>query len=70
MNLDVQKLKADLIRKRCIQMDISLRDAATEIGISAATLSRLECGKCPDINTLILICQWIGMPIEYYVKKQ
>jgi transcriptional regulator with XRE-family HTH domain len=36
-----------------------LRETAKEIGISPATLSRVENGKPPDIETFRKICQWM-----------
>lgn len=38
-----------------------LREAAREIGISSATLSRIESGKQPDIQTFSKICTWLGV---------
>ena len=39
-----------------------LREAAREIGeISASTLSRIEQGKTPDIDTYLKICDWLGI---------
>jgi transcriptional regulator with XRE-family HTH domain len=37
-----------------------LRIAAQEIGISPATLSRVENGKVPDLETFGKICRWLG----------
>lgn len=37
----------------------SLRDAAAESGVSAATLSRIERGKDPDMTTLLGLCHWL-----------
>lgn len=37
-----------------------IREAAKEIGISPATLSRVENGKIPDLETFGLICAWTG----------
>jgi transcriptional regulator with XRE-family HTH domain len=37
---------------------VDLRAVAKEIGISSATLSRVERGYSPDAYTLILIWQW------------
>lgn len=39
---------------------LSLRDAAKELGFSAATLSRVERGEKPEIDTFVKICQWAG----------
>jgi len=38
-----------------------VRAAAAEIGISAATLSRIESGKQPDLDTFARICKWLGI---------
>lgn len=36
-----------------------IREIAKEIGISPATLSRVENGKEPDLDTFRKICQWL-----------
>ena len=36
-----------------------IRETAAEIGISYATLSRVENGKVPDLETFSKICQWL-----------
>ena len=36
-----------------------IRDVATEIGISSATLSRVENGKLPDLDTFSKMCRWL-----------
>ncbi|SRR6266852_8394796 len=38
-----------------------LRDVAKEIGISAATLMRVENGRAPDLGTFAKICKWLGI---------
>lgn len=38
-----------------------IREVAVEIGISAATLSRVETGKQPDLDTFAKICKWLGV---------
>lgn len=37
-----------------------VREAAKEVGISPATLSRVENGKVPDLETFSKICAWLG----------
>jgi len=45
-----------------------LRDTATEIGdISSATLSRIEQGKLPDVETFIKICKWLKVTTETFI---
>ena len=43
-----------------------VREAASEIGISAATLSRVENGKQPDLGTFEKLCRWLEVsPSEF-----
>jgi transcriptional regulator with XRE-family HTH domain len=45
---------------------MGIRAAAGEIGISPATLSRIEHGRVPDLDTLRKVCRWLGVePAEY-----
>jgi len=45
---------------------MGVRAAAGEIGISAATLSRIENGRVPDLDTLKKVCAWVGIdPASY-----
>jgi transcriptional regulator with XRE-family HTH domain len=41
--------------------DVGVRAAAKEVGISAATLSRVERGYLPDLETFGKICKWLGV---------
>lgn len=43
-----------------------LRQTASEIGISAATLLRVESGRIPDVDTFGKICKWLKIdPNEF-----
>jgi len=45
---------------------MGVRAAAGEIGISPATLSRIENGRVPDLDTLKKVCTWLGVnPAAY-----
>jgi len=39
-----------------------LQDACIESNISASTLSRIENGATPDIETFLLLCDWLEVP--------
>lgn len=41
--------------------DLGLRTVASQIGITHTTLSRVEAGNLPDLNTFIRICKWLGV---------
>lgn len=40
---------------------MGIRAAAKEIGISPATLSRIETGKQPDLRSFKLLCEWLNI---------
>jgi transcriptional regulator with XRE-family HTH domain len=40
--------------------DLGMREAAAKIGISAATLCRLEIGHVPDFRTMMTILNWFA----------
>ena len=46
-----------IVRKK--RGSLGLRDAAAEIGTSAPTLSRIEGGKMPDLQTFSKLCRWL-----------
>jgi len=39
--------------------DRGIREVAAEVGVSPATLSRVERGKMPDLETFGKICKWL-----------
>jgi transcriptional regulator with XRE-family HTH domain len=45
---------------------IPLVDCAKLIGISAATLSRVQNGKEPDVMSYHRICVWLKMPMDKF----
>ena len=46
-----------IVRRR--RGELGLRAAAAEIGTSAPTLSRIESGKMPDLQTFGKLCRWL-----------
>ena len=38
-----------------------LREVSAEVGTSAPTLSRIESGKMPDLQTFGKLCRWLGV---------
>lgn len=57
-------LLSELLRNKRSRECLSLRDAATEIGVSAPTLQRLEGGQAPTTSTLLKLSQWLGVAVE------
>ena len=48
-----------MVRKK--RGEARLRDVAEDIGISAATLMRVENGRIPDVATFGKLCVWLGV---------
>lgn len=47
-----------------------LRSISEAIGdVSVATLSRIEQGKVPDVDTFIKICDWLKVPTDTFVIR-
>ena len=36
-------------------------------GVSFATLSRIEQGKIPDVDTFVKICKWLGVSTDTFI---
>lgn len=56
--ISLESLGLKVIEKRG---DRGIREAAKEIGVSAATLSRVERGHIPDLETFSKICRWLRL---------
>jgi len=66
--IDIDKLSA-LIQDQRDEQDLGLRKAADKIGgISASTLSRIEKGKLPDVDTFVRICRWLDKSPEAFIN--
>lgn len=64
-SLDTKKFSEMIKSKRGSK---GLRILASEIGVSASTLSRIEQGNLPDIDTYLRLCEWLEVSTEYFTK--
>ncbi|GAA6618423.1 helix-turn-helix domain-containing protein [Scytonema sp. NUACC26] len=65
--LDMNQLATMVRTKRGIR---GLRETAKEIGnISPSTLSRVENSKMPDMETFLLLCDWLEVPPAELIKS-
>ena len=57
----MSSIKMDLLAQRIQERRAGkgIREAAKDVGVSPATLSRVENGKVPDLETFSRICQWL-----------
>jgi len=64
--IDTGKLSSMIKSKRGNK---GMRDVSKEIGVSAPTLSRIEQGKVPDVDTFIKLCEWLGVTADTFTKS-
>jgi transcriptional regulator with XRE-family HTH domain len=66
--LNTEKLAAMVRAKRSRR---GLREVAAEIGnVSASTLSRVEQGKVPDLETFFELCKWLNVGPEEFTGER
>jgi len=58
MEVSLETLGVNLAQVR-VSKGIGIRGAAQEIGISPTTLSRIENGNIPDLQTFKKVCVWM-----------
>ena len=60
--LDVGSLIAALNAER-EDRGLSWRKLAQEAGVSPSSLTRMQQGKLPDVNTFTALTHWLRMPV-------
>lgn len=59
----------EYVKRKRQEEKLSLRQVATNINVSASTLSRIENGiGVPDSATLARLASWLGIPLERLMR--
>jgi len=61
---------AAMVKAKLDQHGLKLRDAATQTGVSAATLSRVLNGKLPDTKTFAALVRWLGVSADLFIPTR
>lgn len=48
---------------------LSWRQLAKEAGVSPSTLTRIQQGKSPDVNTFSALTRWLNIPAERFYNE-
>jgi transcriptional regulator with XRE-family HTH domain len=67
--IDLDRLVGALERQRQRQK-LSWRQLAHGAGVSPSTMTRMQQGKLPDINTFAALTQWLGLPAEEFLMSK
>ena len=67
--LDIQALVAALDSKRRAK-NLSWRQLAKKTDVSQSTLTRMQQGKRPDVDTFASLVRWLGMPAEDFLVSE
>jgi transcriptional regulator with XRE-family HTH domain len=64
----MQSIKIDALSKMIKQKrgDRGLREVAKQVGISLSTLSRVENGNLPDIDSYMKLCKWLEVSVDFF----
>lgn len=65
-----ESLRKAVKNKRLLVDEVGMDKACKEIGISKATLSRLENGSVVDLETFVKIINWLGHNPNVYINEQ
>lgn len=68
IEFDASRLMAD-IRRVMLHEDAGLRDLAERADVSASTLSRLDHGALPDMQSFLTICASCDLEPGDYFKR-
>lgn len=64
---DSAKFSKEVKTKRVIEENLGVAELGRLIGSSAATISRVENGKTPDIMTYAKLCHWLRKPMNAFI---
>lgn len=67
MTFDLELFKKEIVIERQVNNRLGMRECALVIGISSATLSRIERGNMPDTLTFAKVCKWLKKPMEHFI---
>jgi len=62
--------RKELQVRRVVVKELSLREAASQIGIGHTDLARVEQGYGLSIETYVKCCMWLGKQINEYVNVE
>jgi transcriptional regulator with XRE-family HTH domain len=66
---DAQALYDALDRKRT-ERGLTWREVAAETGVSAATLTRTKDGGRLEVDGMLAMVTWLGVPVETFVRMR
>lgn len=66
--INVDALIAALDAERSVR-GVSWRQVAKDAGVSASTLTRMQQGKSPDLNTFSALTRWLDIPAERFYAE-
>ncbi len=66
--VDVESLYAALDAKRKTE-ELSWRDVAGEMGVSASTLTRMAQGSSPDVEGFGKMVRWLGVSADDFIAR-
>jgi transcriptional regulator with XRE-family HTH domain len=67
--IDTTALYSALLDKKD-EEGLSWRAVAAELGVHSSVFTRLYKGTRPDMNTMLVLTRWLGVPVEHFLSGQ
>ena len=64
---DPKALYAALDRQR-LARELTWQQVAREIGVSASTITRTRTGGRLEVDGMLAMVSWLGLPVEHFVR--
>ena len=68
MRFDAKALYAAMDVQR-IARQLTWTQMAAEIGVSAATITRTKAGGRLEVDGMLAMVRWLGVPVETFVRE-
>ena len=59
----------EVLNERRSERGLTWQQVAAEIGVSAATLTRTRSGGRMEVDGMLAMVRWLGVPVETFVRE-
>jgi len=63
------KAMYEVLNERRSERGLTWQQVAAEIGVSAATLTRTRSGGRMEVDGMLAMVRWLGVPVETFVRE-
>ena len=68
VRFDAKALFEAIDKRRCAR-DMTWAKVAAEMGVSATTVARIRTGGRLEVDGMLAMVRWLGVPVETFVRE-